>query len=218
MKPPSSPRSLPLEGAVGTFATASGTDMLIPTPGFAGDAAPVARRPPAANAFLALARPTARARLDTPLGLMTALATSAGLCALLFDEDRHHPGPFDDVPVDEGQAHIRAARAWLDAYWAGGDPRIDDVTLDLHGSLFQRAVWRVLADIALGQTRSYGEVARAVGSGAVPRATGTAIGRNPVAILVPCHRVIGADGSLTGYAGGLERKQRLLQREGVLLV
>jgi methylated-DNA-[protein]-cysteine S-methyltransferase len=81
----------------------------------------------------------------------------------------------------------------------------------------QRAVWNALLGIPLGRTRSYGEVAAEVGGGAVPRATGAAVGRNPVSILVPCHRVIGANGSLTGYAGGLPRKERLLQHEGVLL-
>jgi methylated-DNA-[protein]-cysteine S-methyltransferase len=74
-----------------------------------------------------------------------------------------------------------------------------------------------LLGIAFGRTRTYGEIAAQVGQGAVPRATGTAVGRNPVSILVPCHRVIGANGSLTGYAGGLPRKEKLLQHEGVLL-
>jgi methylated-DNA-[protein]-cysteine S-methyltransferase len=78
-------------------------------------------------------------------------------------------------------------------------------------------VWKVLLTIPFGRTKTYGEVAAQVGSGAVPRATGSAVGRNPVSILVPCHRVIGANGSLTGYAGGLPRKERLLQHEGVLL-
>ena len=87
----------------------------------------------------------------------------------------------------------------------------------MHGTLFQRAVWQVLLKIPQGRTWTYGEVAASVGHGAVPRATGTAIGRNPVAVLVPCHRVIGANGSLTGYAGGLPLKERLLQHEGVLL-
>lgn len=191
---------------------------MIPTPRTTTDAQAAPARRSTATPFLTLAQPVARARLATPLGPMTALATPAGLCALLFDEDRHHPGPFDVVPLDEGQVHICAARAWLQAYWAGDDPDIGDVALDLRGSLFQRDVWRVLIGIGLGQTWTYGDVARAVGAGAVPRATGTAIGRNPVAILVPCHRVIGANGSLTGYAGGLARKERLLQREGVLLV
>lgn len=158
----------------------------------------------------------ARADIPTPLGPMTALATQRGLAALLFGSDKYHPGPFD-VPVDASNVHVRAAQRWLNAYWAGDDPVTDDLTFDLHGTLFQRAVWQVLLQIPLGRTWTYGEVAAEVGHGAVPRATGSAIGRNPVAVIVPCHRVIGANGSLTGYAGGLPLKERLLQREGILL-
>jgi len=157
-----------------------------------------------------------RADIATPLGPMTALATPRGLAALLFASDKYHPGPFE-VKVDASNPHVQAARRWLDDYWAGEDPATDELTFDLHGTLFQRAVWRVLLEIPLGRTWTYGEVAARVGHGAVPRATGTAIGRNPVAVIVPCHRVIGANGSLTGYAGGLPLKERLLQHERVLL-
>lgn len=159
----------------------------------------------------------ARAVIDSPLGPMTALSTARGLAALLFENDKHHPGPYEHVPRDEQDPFNLAARQWLGAYWRGEDPGLDGLTLDLHGTLFQRAVWQTLLLIPFGHTWTYGQVATHVGSGAVPRATGTAIGRNPVAVLVPCHRVIGANGSLTGYAGGLPRKERLLQHEGVLL-
>ena len=133
-----------------------------------------------------------------------------------FDAQKHHPGDLD-APVDANNPHIVAAKRWLEAYWAGRDPSPHEVTLDLHGTLFQRAVWQALLGIPLGRTKTYGEIAAQVGHGAVARATGTAVGRNPVSILVPCHRVIGANGSLTGYAGGLPRKEKLLQHEGVLL-
>jgi methylated-DNA-[protein]-cysteine S-methyltransferase len=158
----------------------------------------------------------ARAVIDSPVGPLTALATSKGLAGLWFDAQQHHPGELD-APVDANNTHIVAAKRWLDAYWAGRDPSPSEVTLDLHGTPFQRAVWQALLGIAFGRTRTYGEIAAQVGHGAVPRATGTAVGRNPVSILVPCHRVIGANGSLTGYAGGLPRKEKLLQHEGVLL-
>jgi methylated-DNA-[protein]-cysteine S-methyltransferase len=148
----------------------------------------------------------AQAVIDTPIGPLTALATAKGIAGLWFD-----------APVDARNPHILAMKRWLDAYWAGQDPSPRDVPLDLHGTLFQRAVWKALLGIPLGRTRTYGEIAALVGNGAVPRATGTAVGRNPVSILVPCHRVIGANGSLTGYAGGLPRKERLLQHEGILL-
>ncbi len=158
----------------------------------------------------------AQAVLDSPIGGLTALATDRGVAGLWFDAQKHHPGDLD-APVDAAHPHIVAMRQWLDAYWAGREPSPWQVPLDLHGTLFQREVWKVLLDIPFGRTRTYGEVAEQVGHGAVPRATGTAVGRNPVSILVPCHRVIGANGSLTGYAGGLPRKERLLQHEGVLL-
>lgn len=158
----------------------------------------------------------AQAVIDTPIGPLTALATTKGIAGLWFDNQLHHPGALD-APEDPTHPHIVAMRRWLDAYWAGQDPSPHDVPLDLHGTLFQRAVWQALLAIPLGRTRTYGEIAAQVGGGAVPRATGTAVGRNPVSILVPCHRVIGANGSLTGYAGGLPRKERLLQHEGVLL-
>ena len=161
----------------------------------------------------------AQATVDSPIGPLTALATNNGLAGLWFDAQKHHPGDLD-APIDATDPHIVAMQRWLDAYWAGNEPSPRDVTLDLHGTLFQRAVWKALLGIPFGLTRTYGEIAAQVaktGIGAVPRATGTAVGRNPVSILVPCHRVIGANGSLTGYAGGLPRKERLLQHEGVLL-
>jgi methylated-DNA-[protein]-cysteine S-methyltransferase len=161
----------------------------------------------------------AKAVIDTPLGPMTALATDKGLAALLFDADKYHQGPFESPAAKTAprHPHLAAARCWLDAYWRGEDPSLDGLTFDLHGSAFQRAVWRVLLTIPFGRTRTYGEVAAQVGHGAMPRATGSAVGRNPVAVIVPCHRVIGANGSLTGYASGLPLKERLLQHEGVLL-
>ena len=159
---------------------------------------------------------TAQAVLDSPLGPMTALATARGLAGLWFEDQTHHPGALD-APLDARNAHIGAMRRWLDAYWAGREPSPREVPLDLHGTPFQRAVWQALLKIPFGRTSSYGQVAAHVAASAAPRAVGTAVGRNPVSILVPCHRVIGADGSLTGYAGGLPRKERLLQHEGVLL-
>ena len=158
----------------------------------------------------------AQALIDGPIGPLTALATEKGIAGLWFDDQTHHPGALA-APVDAGDAHIVALRRWLDAYWAGREPSPHTVALDLHGTPFQRAVWQALLAIAFGRTRSYGEIAAQVGPAAVARATGAAVGRNPVSILVPCHRVIGANGSLVGYAGGLQRKQRLLQHEGVLL-
>jgi methylated-DNA-[protein]-cysteine S-methyltransferase len=160
------------------------------------------------------ARVVAVAEIDTPIGPMTALATAQGLAALWFDARERFAATIGDAPDDPA---IAAARSWLAAYWAGADTAGIEVPLDLHGTPFQRAVWAQLCAIPYGRTRSYGQVAAAVGAGAVARATGAACGANPVGVIVPCHRVIGADGSLTGFAGGLPRKTALLQHEGVLL-
>jgi methylated-DNA-[protein]-cysteine S-methyltransferase len=160
----------------------------------------------------------ARAVLPSPLGDMTALATRKGLAALLFDGDKYHADHHLGLPADPLNPHIQAARGWLAAYWDGSDPDVNAISFDLAGTAFQLAVWQVLLRIKAGHTWTYGEVARQVSDSAAPRATGGAIGRNPVAVLIPCHRVIGASGALTGYASGLPRKQRLLQHEKVLLL
>jgi len=159
----------------------------------------------------------ALADIDTPLGVMTALATPAGLAALWFDARERYATELADAHEDPAHPHLAAARRWLDAYWAGRDTQAISVPLDLHGTLFQRAVWQQLLRIPFGHTLTYGQVAAGVGSGAVPRATGSACGANPVGVIVPCHRVLGANGSLTGFAAGLPRKTALLQHEGALL-
>ena len=110
-------------------------------------------------------------------------------------------------------ALLRRAADQLHAYFAG-EMLAFDVPLDLQGTPFQRRVWQALLAIPGGETRSYGEIARALGSAAAVRAVGGAVGRNPVSVIVPCHRVIGSDGSLTGYAGGVDRKRALLKLEG----
>jgi len=157
----------------------------------------------------------AQARLESPLGPMTLAATAEGLAGLWFDGQAHHPGVLE-VPVDPQQPFIAQAREELDRYWRGGPRGRFGVRLDAQGTPFQQAVWRRLLDIPAGRTSTYAAVAAAAGSAQAVRAAGAAIGRNPLSIIVPCHRVLGRDGSLTGYAGGLDRKQALLRLEGVL--
>ncbi len=159
----------------------------------------------------------AQADIATPLGAMTAMATEQGIAALWFDARERYPDAAEQAAENPDHPHIAAARRWLDAYWAGEDTGDIEVPLDLHGTQFQRAVWQQLLRIPKGRTRTYGEVAALIGPGAVPRATGTACGSNPVGVIVPCHRVVGANGSLTGFAAGLPRKEKLLVHEGVLL-
>ncbi len=107
-------------------------------------------------------------------------------------------------------------RTQLDEYFAGSR-REFELEFELYGNAFERRVWQALCEIPYGETVSYGEVARAIGAPDAPRAVGLANGRNPIAVIVPCHRVIGANGSLTGYGGGLERKRRLLDLESGVL-
>ena len=153
--------------------------------------------------------------IESPLGPLTALASEAGLMGLWFDRQQHGPGGLD-APVDESQRWIAQARAELALYFAGR-LREFKVALAPQGTEFQEAVWRRLCAIACGATTSYGRIAREVGSPQASRAVGAAVGRNPISIIVPCHRVIGENGTLTGYAGGLDRKQVLLDIEGVVL-
>ncbi len=157
----------------------------------------------------------AQAVIDTPLGPLTALASDAGLMGLWFDAQQHCPGLLE-APLEPTQRWLAQTRVELDEYFAGRRRRFG-MALAPQGTPFQEAVWRVLCTIACGDTTSYGRIAREVGSPLASRAVGAAVGRNPISIIVPCHRVIGENGTLTGYAGGLHRKQALLDLEGVAL-
>jgi methylated-DNA-[protein]-cysteine S-methyltransferase len=174
--------------------------------------------PSPASTLLPARRTTGRALaqgvIDTPLGPLTALAGEAGLMGLWFAGQRHGPGELA-VARDDDQPWIAQARAELAEYFAGRR-RHFDVPLAPQGTPFQEAVWRRLCAIACGQTTSYGRLARELGSPAASRAVGAAVGRNPVSVIVPCHRVVGEAGGLTGYAGGLPRKRALLELEGAL--
>ncbi|MFF1543361.1 methylated-DNA--[protein]-cysteine S-methyltransferase [Streptomyces sp. NPDC058291] len=148
--------------------------------------------------------------IDSPYGDLTLVADEGVLCGLYMTGQRHRPpqedfGPRDDTLFGEAEEQLAA-------YFAGESKEFT-LELRLHGTPFQRSVWDRLRTIPYGETRSYGELARALGSPAASRAVGLANGRNPVGIIVPCHRVIGAGGGLTGYGGGLDRKQRLLRFE-----
>lgn len=155
----------------------------------------------------------AQGRIDTPLGPMTAAATAHGLAGLWFDGQRHHPGALA-VATDDSDPFIAQARRELAAYFAQGGRTPFRVPLDPAGTPFQREVWQLLGQIEAGQLLRYGEMAMQLGRPQAARAVGAAVGRNPISVIVPCHRVVGQDGSLTGYAGGLARKQALLTLEG----
>ncbi|GHJ41394.1 methylated-DNA--[protein]-cysteine S-methyltransferase [Streptomyces sp. TS71-3] len=151
--------------------------------------------------------------IDSPYGRLTLVATGGALCGLYMTDQRHRPAEETfGAPGDPDDAPFRAVIEQLTAYFAG-DLKEFDLPLHLAGTPFQRRVWEQLLQIPYGQTRSYGELARTLGSAQASRAVGLANGRNPVSIIVPCHRVIGANGDLTGYGGGVARKRRLLDFE-----
>lgn len=154
---------------------------------------------------------TAQALIDTPLGRVRLARTARGLAGLWFEGQKHHPGELP-VPHAGDDPLLCEAAAQLQRYSAGTLTRFD-LPLDLLGTPFQRAVWQALLRIPAGRTCSYGELAHAISKPAAARAVGAAVGRNPVSLVVPCHRVLGAGGALTGYAGGLERKRALLALE-----
>lgn len=148
--------------------------------------------------------------VESPIGPLTLIARDGVLTNVSMLEQRHvSPPPVDAITDD---AWFKEVAAQLDAYFAG-ELSSFDLEMNLLGTPFQRGVWTELREIPFGETISYGELARRVGNPNASRAVGLANGRNPIAIIVPCHRVIGANGSLTGYGGGLERKTWLLEHE-----
>ncbi len=148
--------------------------------------------------------------IDSPLGSLTLLSDGEALTGLYMEQHRHRP------PVPEGavadDAPLRQAAEQLGEYFAG-ERRAFELPLRPAGTAFQQAVWSALLDVPYGQTASYGELARRIGRPAAVRAVGLANGRNPISIVVPCHRIVGSSGALTGYGGGLERKRQLLDLE-----
>ena len=159
---------------------------------------------------------TAQHRVESPLGPILLARTAAGLAGLWFDGQKDHPGTLD-APTHPDDPLLAQTAGELQDFWAGR-PVVFSAPLDLLGTPFQRAVWQALLDIPTGRTWSYRQMAERIGAPSASRAVGAAVGRNPVSIIVPCHRVVGTSGGLTGYAGGLERKVALLRLEGVLAV
>jgi methylated-DNA-[protein]-cysteine S-methyltransferase len=157
--------------------------------------------------------------IDSPLGPLLLAASPQGLAGIWFTDQRHRPPAERILGWPQAPAHpllVEAARQ-LSAYFQHARSPFK-LPLDLAaGTAFQRAVWQALLKIPAGATLSYGALASQLGKPAAVRAVGAAVGRNPLSIVVPCHRVLGANGSLTGYAGGLERKTALLQLEGALV-
>ena len=153
--------------------------------------------------------------IATPLGSMLLAASDAGLAGLWFEEQRHHPDASDWQAV-ESQRWLDQSADEVRAYFRGQCRHFTAPRAAAWGTPFQRSGWEALMAIPWGATTSYGALAAHLHKPRAVRAVAAAVGRNPWSIVVPCHRVLGANGSLTGYAGGLARKQDLLRREGVL--
>jgi len=148
--------------------------------------------------------------INSPIGELTLSGEGCTLTHLLMAEQTHEPDRSGWEPAGPGAFEDVVSQ--LNAYFAGTLTEFD-VDLRLHGTEFQRRVWAALRTIPYGETRSYGQIAEQIGSPAASRAVGLANGRNPISIIVPCHRVIGSTGRLTGYGGGIERKRALLELE-----
>jgi len=150
--------------------------------------------------------------IESPVGTLTLVASDAGLVAILWPNDR--PGRVQLGPLDEDPDHpvLVETALQLDAYFAGTLTRFT-MDLDFQGTDFQKQVWAALLTIPFGETRSYAQIAQQIGRPAAVRAVGAANGRNPLSIVAPCHRVVGSNGALTGFAGGLDAKRLLLDLE-----
>ena len=150
---------------------------------------------------------------DSPQGRMLLVASGDGLTGVYFDGQKYHASIEPEWRADPRHAILRQAGRELAEYFAGERKRFE-TPLEPEGTPFQRAVWRAISSVDFGTTITYGELAIRAGFPGSSRAAGAATGRNPLTIIVPCHRIVGSDGSLTGYAGGLERKSALLVLEG----
>ena len=170
------------------------------------------RRSPWSRPIPALQKRYVYKMMDSPVGKLKLVATDDGLAGILWENDRPSPVRLNTETEDAGHPVLVETERQLEEYFAGRRKEFA-VRLDVAGTPFQRKVWNALLTIPFGETRSYGEIARQIGNPDAVRAVGAANGRNPVSIITPCHRVIGSTGKLTGFAGGLDVKARLLALE-----
>jgi methylated-DNA-[protein]-cysteine S-methyltransferase len=151
--------------------------------------------------------------VESPVGQLKLIASEKGLAAILWEKDDPRRVRLGPMEPDPGNRFLKQAESQLKAYFSGKLKKFT-VPLDFKGTDFQKSVWAALLTIPFGETRSYGEIAKQIGRPDASRAVGAANGRNPISIIAPCHRVVGTNGKLTGFAGGLDAKDRLLRLEG----
>ena len=152
--------------------------------------------------------------IDSPVGKLKLVASDKGLAGVLWERENTRPVPLSEAVEDKQHPVLVETEQQLGEYFAG-KRKTFSIALDLRGTQFQKDVWEALLAIPFGETRSYGQLAKQLGNPRATRAVGAANGRNPVSIIVPCHRVIGSSGKLTGFGGGLETKAHLLSLEDV---
>jgi methylated-DNA-[protein]-cysteine S-methyltransferase len=152
--------------------------------------------------------------IESPIGRLLAVGNGAALCGLYMESHKRGPAPSDGWRRDDDS--LRFVAEQLAAYFAG-ELKSFDLPCAAAGTTFQRRVWTALGEIGFGETVTYAQLAQRVGAPTATRAVGAAVGRNPLSIIVPCHRAVGSDGSLTGFAGGLPRKRWLLEHEKAVL-
>lgn len=156
---------------------------------------------------------------ESPIGAITLASNGRAISGLWFTNHRYKYQALNGEPVRNDEDPVLGQLAsWLDAYFAGRRPAIDELPLEPNGSDFRHEVWRALKEIPYGETVTYGELAEEIAwirGKASPRSVGGAVGHNPISIVIPCHRVVGANGSLTGFGGGIDKKVALLTHEGV---
>lgn len=160
---------------------------------------------------------------DSPVGKLYIVSDEASLVGLWLEGQKYFKAGLKELPIENVDLPVlKASKLWLDYYFAGKHPDISALSLNPQGSEFRKVVWNLLCEIPYGQTTTYGEIAkeaaRCMGKESMSaQAVGGAVGHNPISIIIPCHRVLGSDGSLTGYAGGLDKKLKLLQHEGIII-
>lgn len=151
----------------------------------------------------------------SPLGEMLIVSDGQSVCGVWFLGQKHFPS-FENLIRSDNLTVFREVKNWFDDYFNGLNPEIN-FKLKPQGSRFRLEVWKILSEIGYGETSTYGEIASKISPTMSARAVGGAVGHNPISILIPCHRIIGSDGRLTGYAGGLDRKRELLKLEKTII-
>lgn len=156
-----------------------------------------------------------KANYPSPIGNLTLISDGTNLTHVILEKESYYQNIKKEAKTNDNLEIFKQTKTWLDKYFNKENPNIDDLKLKLEGTPFQIKVWNVLKKVSYGQTVTYGFVAQKINSKTSARAVGGAIGHNPIPIIIPCHRVIGANNNLTGYTGGIDVKIKLLKLEGI---